>query len=166
MGNGKGQRRKEGAGEVLVGNPSVFARLRRFGFLKLSGLALALGLVMGILSVHLIPYTVRAGVPPLIADKQPYLGFLCGVLIAFVAAVSRAVMGALQIGLAIPLIFFALLGWGLSVVMGLLWSLAVLDVALPAAAIVGTCVLLAAGLSKLYTMFESKRQPARQNRNR
>gem|GEM_PF-2664003 len=159
-----GEREEEG--EARARDVSTLARLRKFGFLKLLGLVLTLGIAMGILSVHLIPYTVRAGVPPPMADKLPYLGLFCGVLVGFAAAVSRVAMDALQIGLAIPLTLFALLGWLLSVVMSMMWSVALLEFALPAGAIIGALVLLVAGLCKLYAMFESRNDSARQHRNR
>ncbi len=160
------RKRNDGKVEALARDVSMLAPLRKFGFMKLLGLLFALGMAMGILSVHLIPYTVRAGVPPPMADKLPYLGFFCGVLVGFAAAVSRAAMDALQIGLAIPVTLFALLGWALSVVLSMMWSIALLDLALPAVALIGVCGLLVAGLAKLYAIFESRNDPARQHRNR
>ncbi len=89
-----------------------------------------LGVVLGIASVHLIPVALRLGLAPRLADRLPYLGFASGLLIGGAAAVSRAAMQALQIGLAIPLAVFALLGCVLSVLLSLLWAVALLDVLL------------------------------------
>lgn len=116
---------------------------------------------MGIVSVHLIPAAVRAGVPPPIADKLPFLGFACGLLVGFSAAVSHAAMEALKIGLAIPLTLFALAGSALAFVMSFLWALVFLDVALIAAAITVVFVVAVAGLNKLYEMLDSRNSGAR-----
>lgn len=128
---------------------SIVARLRTFGILKLIGMMIGLGLVMGFMSIYLIPTAVRVGVPAPMADKLPYLGFACGALVGLSAAVSHAAMLALQIGLAIPLILFALLGSVLSIVLGLMGTIAVLDILLTVGAVGMVFLLIIVGLGKL-----------------
>jgi hypothetical protein len=154
-------KRMQAEKEAVPQDASVFMQLRRFGIFKLLGIMFALGFILGIVSVHLIPIAVRTGLPPPMADKLPYWGFACGALVGFSAAVSHAAMKTLKIGLAIPLLLFALIGSVLSVVMSVLWAIAFLDVALIAAAITGVFVVLLAGVAKLHDNYESNRSNAR-----
>jgi hypothetical protein len=120
---------------ALAANAPVGARLRHLGVLKLLGLMLALGFGIGLLSVHLIPLAVRAGMSPPVADKLPYVGLACGLLIGLAAAASRAVMTTLQVGISVPLGVGAMFVGGAAYLVSFLWLVALLDVFLIAAAV-------------------------------
>jgi hypothetical protein len=143
--------------EGLPTDASIVARLRRFGIFKLLALMFVAGLFMLIATVHMIQPAISVGMSPRVADKLPFLGFALGALVIFCAAISRAAMEALKIGLAIPLILFALLGSALAVVASVLGALAFLDVALIAIAATGLFVLVLAGIGKLVDMGAAKR---------
>jgi hypothetical protein len=147
--------------EASPADVSIVARLRRFGIFKLLVLMFVAGFFMLITTVHMIQPAISVGMSPRVADKLPFLGFALGALVIFCAAISHAAMEALQIGLAIPLILFALAGSAMAVVMSALWALAFLDVALIAAAATVLFVLAVAGLGKLYEMFDSRNSGAR-----
>ncbi len=146
---------------ALPPDASIVARLRRFGLFKLLALMFAAGFLMLIVSVHLIPFAVRLGISPRVADKLPFVGFACGMLVIFCAAISSAAMEVLKIGLLIPLTLFGLAGGALAFVMSFLWALAFLDVALIAAAVTVVFVVAVAGLNKLYEMIDSRGRGAR-----
>jgi hypothetical protein len=138
-------------------NTSIVRRLREFGIIKLLVLMFVAGFFMLIATVHLIQPAISVGMSPRVADNLPFLGFALGALAIFCAAISHAAMEALQIGLAIPLILFALVGCVLSVIATVLWTLAFLDVALIAMAATAIFVLVLAVLSKLVDTAAAKR---------
>jgi hypothetical protein len=135
--------------EKARGKASVIARLAVFGIGKLIALMLGLSVAIGLGSVHLIPLAVKAGLAPPVADKLPYAGFVAGALIGLAAAISRAVMDALQIGLAVPLALVAVAGSLLAVISSALWTIAYIDAFLVAAALLAVFALVAFVLDKL-----------------
>ncbi len=136
---------------------SVLQRLRRFGVAKLLALMLGLGLVLGIATVHGIPFAVRLGMTARLADKLPYLGFASGLLIGISAAVSHAAMQALQIGLAIPLIVFAALGSLMAFVLSVLWAVATLQLLLVSALVSAIFVVAIVAFQAVVERFGSER---------
>ena len=135
--------------EKAKGNASVLGRLAAFGFGKLLALMFGLSIAVGLGSVHLIPLALKAGVAPPVADKLPYAGFAAGAIVGLAAAISRAVMDALQIGLAIPLTLVAALSLLLAAVSSALWAIAYMDAFFVAAGLMALFALVAFVLDKL-----------------
>jgi hypothetical protein len=120
----------------------------------------ALGFVMFVLSVHLIPLGRAAGLSPSAADNLPFFGFGSGVLLAFAAAASPTAMTVLKIGVAVPLALLAVGGAALSAVLSVLWSVELAASLLPfllgAAALIGALGSAAAGLGLLYARLAAR----------
>ncbi len=135
---------------------TLVGRLRRFGVFKILGLMLLLGALMGASFVYLIPTAARLGMSPRMAGKLPYLGFVGGLLVGFSAPLSRVVMQSLQIGVALPLLVFAVIGSALSVVAGLVWAIELVALLPYMAALAAVFVLIVLLLDKLSGTFGSK----------
>jgi hypothetical protein len=135
---------------------TIFGRLRRFGLFKIVGLMLLLGVLMGIAFVHLIPFFMRLGVPPRVADKLPYFGMAGGLLVGFSAPLSREVMVTLQIGMALPMLAFAVIGTALSMVAGLVWAIELLALLPVIAGLTVVLVLIILVMDRLPALFGSK----------
>ncbi len=155
------EKRRNAGNERLPAKVSVFARLRKFGLIKLLVLMFLAGFFMLIATVHLIQPAIRMGMSPRVADNLPFLGFAMGALVIFCAAISHAFMEALQIGLAIPLLLFALVGSALAVVASVLGALVLLDAALIAAVATGLFTLVVVVAGKLMDLFASGRGASR-----
>ena len=144
--------------ETKPGNTSVVRRLREFGIIKLLVLMFVLGFFLMLATVHLIQPAIKLGMSPRVADNLPFLGFALGAMVMFCAAISHAAMTVLQIGLAIPLMLFALAGSALAVIASVLGAIAFLDVALIAAAATVVFMLIVATLGKVVDLATAKRK--------
>lgn len=138
---------------ALSANISVVGRLRRFGIFKLLALMFVTGFFMMLATVHLIQPAISVGMSPQVANNLPFLGFAVGALVILCAALSHAAMEALEIGLAIPLQLFALMGLVLAVVGSVLGALMFLDVALIGLVATGLFALVLVALNKVIELF-------------
>lgn len=135
---------------------TIVGRLRRFGLFKIAGLMLLLGVLMGIAFVHLMPVFMRLGLSPRLADKLPYLGLAGGLLVGLCAPLSREVMVALQIGMALPMLVFAMVGTALSLVAGLVWAIELLALLPVIAGLMIVLVLIILAMDRLPALFGSR----------
>ena len=117
-------------------------------------------------TVHLIQPAISVGMSLRVANNLPFLGFAVGALVILCAALSHAAMEALKIGLAIPLLLFALMGSVLAVVGSLLGALMFLDVALIGLVATGLFALVLVALNKVIELFGNGRASVGSNHHR
>jgi hypothetical protein len=84
---------------------------------------LGLGLLLGWLSVYLIPLATRAGLSETAANRLPFLGFFLGVALGVASVVSKTTNGLVTYALLVPVSgsvfwFFGVLAGGLLVACG------------------------------------------------